>query len=55
MQRVLYCCLYLGGTDGVGKETAVELAKRGAKIIIPCRNITKGMMLELMRVVLLLS
>ena len=32
----------LGGTDGVGKITAVEMAKRNATIILPCRNLQKG-------------
>lgn len=31
-----------GGTDGVGKVTAKDLAKRNATIILPCRNLEKG-------------
>jgi len=31
-----------GGNTGIGKETAVDLAERGAKIIVGCRNLEKG-------------
>ena len=31
-----------GATSGIGQETAVELAKHGAKIVIGCRNLEKG-------------
>ena len=31
-----------GGNTGVGKETAVDLAARGARVIIGCRNLEKG-------------
>ena len=34
--------LTTGGNTGIGYETALDLAKRGAAIIMGCRNIKKA-------------
>ena len=34
--------LFIGSNTGIGKITAHEISKRGARIIMLCRNIQKG-------------
>ena len=34
--------MFLGGSSGIGRATAINLARRGARIIIASRNEAKG-------------
>ena len=36
------CKNFLGANTGIGKETAIDLAKRGARVIICCRDMTRA-------------
>ena len=33
---------FSGANSGIGKETAIELSKRGARLILLCRNLDKA-------------
>ena len=40
--RFFFICSITGGNTGIGYETALDLATRGAEIIMGCRNIKKA-------------
>ena len=35
-------CIVTGATNGIGKQTALELARLGARVVVVARNPTKG-------------
>ena len=35
-------CVITGATSGIGRETALDLAQKGAHLVLVCRNLSKG-------------
>ncbi len=35
-------CVITGATSGIGRETALDLAQKGARLVLACRNVDKG-------------
>ena len=43
------CAIVTGGTSGIGKETVIGLAKRGADVIIGARSLNEDLIDEIRR------
>ena len=47
-QQILFCLIectrytFSGANTGIGKETALDLAKKGARVILLCRSLEKA-------------
>ena len=35
-------CLVTGGNSGIGKAAAIQLAERGCRVLVGCRNAERG-------------
>ncbi|MHA1672942.1 MAG: SDR family NAD(P)-dependent oxidoreductase [Promethearchaeota archaeon] len=46
LQKTQKICMVTGGTDGIGREIAQELALLGHRVIIVARNLNKGKRIE---------
>ena len=40
--NILKYYVFLGGNSGIGRATALDLARRGARVLLLCRNTEKG-------------
>ena len=46
MHIVSKTCIITGATSGIGRVTAIELAKQGVNMVLPVRDINKGNILK---------